>query len=53
MRIRKLVISTLVGALTVVACGQGTPDDDGDTVTTPTVDLGTTTTTDLGTTTTN
>ncbi|HJQ95999.1 MAG TPA: hypothetical protein VJ935_09870 [Acidimicrobiia bacterium] len=53
MRIRKLVITALVGALTVIACGQGTPDEDGDTVTTPTVEIGTTTTSDLGTTTTN
>ncbi len=59
MRIRNLLISALIGALTVTACDQGTPDVDTDTVTTPTVgttpttDLGTTPTTDLGTTTTN
>ena len=53
MRIRNQLISALIGAIIVTACGQGTPDDDGDTVTTPTVDIGTTTTSDLGTTTTN
>ena len=61
MRIRNLLISAVIGAFMVTACGQGTPDNDVETDpvtttvvvgTTPTTGLGTTTTNDLGTTTT-
>jgi hypothetical protein len=54
MRIRNLLISAVIGAFMVTACGQGTPDNDVETdPVTTTVVVGTTPTTGLGTTTTN